>query len=412
MRFLVLERFLAARYLAGAQGRPEGRRFLRFVTVVSIAGVAVGVASLVLALAIVRGFSGEIERKLVGFGAHVQVESLRDAPLDDSEALRASLEQRADVIDVAPVVQDFTLLRRSSRHIEGVSIWGAERVPDFVGANLSAGTATLAPAADRLDGIVLGAALARDLGASPGDRLTAFSPRSDGRTPGSVSARSFRVEGIFETDLADFDALYAFVSIDAARGLFGVGPDQATRLDVRIVDPSAAEPVARDIEESFGFPVMARSIYDVYHSLFSWVRLQQRIIPLVISVIVLVAAFNVIATLLMLILEKTAEIGLLVSIGTSAATVRRTFLLLGLLIGACGAAAGSLLALGMARLQQAYGLIKLPADAYFMRTAPVDPSLGDVVVVAAVTVLLCGASAYLPARFAASVRPVEALKTR
>lgn len=406
------ERFLASRYLTGAQGRPEGRRFLRFVTYVSIAGVAVGVAALLLALSIVRGFSREIENKLVGFGAHVQVESMRDAPLDGARHLEETLTARADVISVAPVIQDFALLRRSNTLIEGVSLWGTRQVPEYVAHTVSSGTASLEVVDSSGSPIVIGAALAQKLGVAPGDRLTAFSPKAVGAAGQAVRAGTFTVVGIFETDLADFDDLYAFVRMDAARDLLSLGSDQVTRFDLRLADPALSDSVARSVEADQGFPVMARTIYEVYRSLFAWVRLQQRIIPLVISVIVIVAAFNIIGTLLMMILEKTGEIGILMSIGSTPASVRRTFLLLGLLIGAVGTGTGEGLAWGIAAIQQSYGIIRLPADAYFMQTAPVELAPGDFLLVGVVTLVLCSASAYLPARFAASIRPIEAIRFR
>ena len=406
------ERFLASRYLTGAQGRPEGRRFLRFVTYVSIVGVAVGVAALLLALSIVRGFSREIENKLVGFGAHVQVESMRDAPLDDARRIEGLLNARLDVISVAPVIQDFALLRRSATRIEGISLWGTDHVPEYVARTVSLGTASLEGGDSTGTPVVIGASLARKLGVAPGDRLTAFSPKGSGAGRQAVRAGSFTVAGVFETDLADFDELYAFVPMKQARDLLSLGPDQVTRFDLRLADPSLADTVARSVEAEFGFPLMARTIYEVYRSLFAWVRLQQRIIPLVISVIVIVAAFNIIGTLLMMILEKTGEIGILMSIGSTPATVRRTFLLLGLLIGGAGTVIGEALAWAIATLQQTYGIIRLPADAYFMQTAPVDMEVGDFVLVAIVTLVLCSASAYLPARFAASIRPIEAIRFR
>ncbi|NNE69395.1 MAG: ABC transporter permease [Rhodothermales bacterium] len=403
------ERFLALRYLTGAVGQDGKRGFLRFVTLVAIGGVAVGVAALLVALAIVRGFSHEIEAKIVGFGAHVQVESLPDAPLSGAAALSASVAEEPGVVQVDPVVQDFVLLRRSSTEVDGASIWGTDRIPAYV-ADRVEGSVRLDTMLSGQPAMVVGAGLAKTLNVSVGDRLTAFSIRNAAtRSAGGVRVAQFRVGGIFETDLADFDELYAFVDMGEARSLVGYGEDEVTRLDLTLEDPGTADAVALSLERKHAYPVMARSIYDVHRSLFAWVDLQEAIIPLVIAVIILVAAFNIIGTLLMIMLEKTREVGVLRSLGASAKRLRRSFLLLGVLIGSVGMVLGEVLALTLSLLQLEFRLIRLPADAYFMNVAPIALNAWDFVLVAILTVTLCGLSAYLPARFVSRIDPMKAI---
>ena len=403
------ERFLAFRYLTGAVGQDGKRGFLRFVTLVAVGGVAVGVAALLIALSIVRGFSQEIEAKIVGFGAHVQLESLPDAPLDAARDLMARAEAQDGVLRADPVVQEFVLLRRSSESVDGASIWGTHRLPGYV-ADRVQGSARLDTLVDGQPVVVVGAGLARTLNVSVGERLTAFSVRNaSGADRGSVRVAQFVVGGIFETDLADFDDIYVFADMDRARDLVAYGPDQVTRLDLTLSEPAGAGDVAREMDRTFEYPVMARSIYEVHRSLFAWVELQEAIIPLVIAVIVLVAAFNIIGTLLMIMLEKTREVGILRSIGASADRLRRSFLLLGVLIGITGLVLGQLLALGLALLQIEFSIIRLPAEAYFMSVAPVALSGWDFLLVAVLTIVLCALSAYLPARFAARVDPMRAI---
>lgn len=411
---LSFERFVAARYLKGAQGRESGRRFLRFVTYVAIGGVAVGVAALLLALSIVRGFSREIEAKIVGFGAHVQVESFQDAPLDRAGRLAGDLAALPGVVDVAPVVTEFALLRRSATDIEGVAVWGTDDAPAYLADHLVDGAFDFAADDEGRPGVVLGAGLAGLLDVDVGDLVTAFSMRNAGAAGAARRPRvkQFRVRGLYETDLANFDELYAFTSLAAARTLLDYRPDEVTRFDLTLADVEQADTVARTIEENFGFPILARTIYDVFRSLFAWVNLQESIIPLVISVIVIVAAFNIIGALLMLILEKTREMGILVSMGASARTLRRLFLGMGLLIGFFGVVIGEAAALALALAQQRYEIIPLPADAYYMTTAPVELNLLDFVWVGVATMLLCALAAYVPARVASRVEPVRAIRFR
>jgi lipoprotein-releasing system permease protein len=412
---------MALRYLKGAEGRAEGRSFLRFITFVAVGGIALGVAALLLSFAIVRGFSQEIQSKLVGVGSHVQVSSyLEDAPLDDADRLEGQLAALDSVTHVMPVVEDFVLLRRSSASIDGVALVGTPRAPQYLSERISDGrfaltadtSARAASGRAPANGLVVGKQLARRLDLAVGDRVTAFSMRSGerGMAVGRPRVTSFTITGIYETSLTNVDDVYVFTHVDAARDLTGVQPNQVSRFDLTLQDVSAADSVADAIEEKFGFPIAARTIYEQYAGLFAWVNLQESIIPLVIGVIVLVAAFNIIGTLLMLILEKTREIGVLQSLGASGQTLKRLFLMLGLLIGVAGTAIGEGLALGLGLLQKKFEIIPLPAEAYYMTTAPVELNALDFVLVAAVTLALCALAAYVPARIAARIEPVRAIR--
>ncbi len=385
------------------------------ITYISIGGVALGVAALILALSIVRGFSQEIEAKIIGFGAQVQVENYRDAPLGSADQLVDMLSTFPEIQHVSPVVQEFVLLRRSSTRIDGASIWGTDALPQYLSESLVSGVASFDQDEEGLYSMVVGAKLAGTLDLEVGDLLTAFSMRNRSGAA-SVSripnVKQFRVSGIFETSLANFDELYVFTDADAARDLLSYRQDEISRLDLTLIDGADPRQVAEKVDADLDFPVMARSIYDVYRSLFAWVNLQEGIIPLVIAIIVLVAAFNIIGTLLMVILEKTREVGILSSMGASASSLKRLFLFLGLYIGITGVAIGETIALVFAWIQIKYSVIPLPEEAYYMSEAPVVLSLFDFILVALITLALCAASSYIPARFAARIEPIRAIQLR
>lgn len=409
-----IESFIARRYLRGAEGRSEGRQFLKLVTYISIGGVALGVASLILALSIVRGFSQEIRSKVIGFGAHVQVESMQDAPLDDSAELVSLVQSIDEVESVSPVIQEFVLLRKSSTDVEGVSIWGTTEVPGFVSSSIVSGDSSLGPDSLGRPGIVIGMKLSRLMSATIGSTMTAFSVNHDSESstlsPPRVS--QFVVRGIYETSLANFDELYVFVAIDRATQLLDYNPDQITRLDVRVREGVDYTEAANKIDQSLAFPSIARPITDVYRSLFAWVKLQESIIPLVISIIVFVAAINIIGTLLMIILEKNSEMGILASLGATAKTRRSIFVHLGLYVGVMGVLMGEIMALLFATIQLNFNVIPLPAEAYYMKYAPIELSIVDFVMVAVATMILCALSSYIPARYAARIEPLQAIRSR
>ena len=406
---------MSLRYLWGAEGQSDGRSFLRFITYVAIGGVTLGVAALLLALAIVRGFSREIENKIVGFGAHIQVSSyVQDEPLEDGGTLGAELSAMDGVLDVSPVVEQPVLLRRSQDQIDGVVLLGMDRVPSYLDEQMENGGDEMLVKGEQPPGLIVGRELATDLGLHVGDRVTAFSLRrtSDGTSGGLQRPRvkQFQVRGIYDTSLQNIDDVYIFGDLETARWLGTVSDSSVTRFNLTVRDPSRIDSLAATIENRFGFPVSARTIYQQYAGLFAWVDLQQSIIPLVIGVIVVVAAFNIIGTLLMLILEKTREIGVLKSLGTSSGTLKRLFLILGLLIGGVGAGFGAMLALSLSLIQQQFGIIALPAEAYYMSTAPIGVNPWDYILVVSITLLLCGLAAYVPARVAARVEPVRAIR--
>lgn len=414
----LFEYFMASRYLRGAEGRAEGRSFLRFVIYVAIGGVALGVAALLLSLAIVRGFSQEITEKIIGFGAHIQVQShFQNEPLDNAASIRSEIEATGGVTRTAPMIQDVVLLRRTSTSIDGVRLLGTDDPPSYLNRHLKTGTFRLQNPESEHPPLVVGAALADRLGLQQGQVVTAFSLRTgEGRGQSFQLQRprvkQFEVTGVYETSLSNIDDHFVFTDLKTARRLVGMPPNAVSRFDVSIGDISEADSVAADIERTLGFPASARTIYQIqpYASLFAWVNLQQGIIPLVIGVIVIVAAFNIVGTLLMLILEKTREIGVLQSLGTSQRTLKRLFLSLGLLIGGIGTGIGSTLALVLGYIQLRFEVIPLPAEAYYMTTAPIALNPVDYLVVAVVTVALCGLAAYIPARVAARIEPVRAIR--
>jgi lipoprotein-releasing system permease protein len=385
---------------------------------VAIGGVALGVAALLLSLAIVRGFSQEITNKIIGFGSHIQVQSyFRDRPLEDASALQEKILATDGVRRAAPIVDDVVLLRQSDRSIDGVRLLGAATAPSYLARHVTRGSFRLAPSDAQASPLVVGASLADRLGLEVGARVTAFSLRrtQEGGAPTQMRpprVRQFEVAGIFETSLSNIDDNFAFTGLSTARSLVGLSPGTVTRFDVTVREIGAVDSVAARVDRAVGFPASARTIYEIqpYASLFAWVDLQQGIIPLVIGVIVIVAAFNIIGTLLMLILEKTREIGVLQSLGTSQTTLKRLFLALGLCIGAVGTGIGSITALTLGGIQQQFELIPLPAEAYYMTTAPIALNPVDYLLVGGVTLVLCGLAAYIPARVAARVEPVRAIR--
>lgn len=408
---LAFEWFIALRYVGGAQGRAGGTRFLRFVALVAVGGVAVGVAALLLALMIVRGFGQEIEDKIVSFGSHVRVEHYLDSPLGQADTLAARLAEFEGVETITPVRTGFVLLRAGSE-IEGMVLNGVpEGSQAALQERLVAGRFSFAPDSAGRAGVVLGRAMAQQLAVGLGDPVLGLA--TTGLEQGAFARPrvvNLHVAGLYETGLADFDRNFAYTDFEAAGRLIGLADDAVSRFDLTLSSIRDADATALAIDQALGFPILARSIYRVQANLFAWINLQRNIIPLVIGVIVLVAAFNIIGLLLMVMLEKTREIGVLRSMGATAAQVQRLFIALGFLVGVIGTGAGLLLALALGLIQERFGIIPLPQEAYYIDTAPVELYAGDFVLVSAVALVLCTLAAYIPARTASRIEPVRAIR--
>ncbi|MDE2731211.1 MAG: ABC transporter permease [Bacteroidota bacterium] len=407
--------FVAWRYLRGVQGRDGDRRFLRFILIIAVGGVAIGVAALLLALAIVRGFSEEIEAKIIGFGAHIQIENVRNEPLDQAETLTAHVIRHEAVAYVQPVVSEFALLRRSAREIDGVNLWGTDMLPTYLQGAIVDGSRALGEDSSGATRLIMGRSLADRLQLEIGETVTMLSTRTlSGSAAELVRARprfkQLTVTGIFETSLADFDETYVFTHIDAARQFLAYASDEVTRLDVMLHDAAQAPDIVRDLDGELGLGVLSRTIYEIYRGLFAWVSLQEAIIPLVIGILIVVAAFNIMGILLMVVLEKTREIGILTAMGTTRRGIRHLYMLLGGLIGGAGTAAGISLALVLCLLQMRFGIIPLPAEAYYISVAPVSLRWTDFVLVGMIALVLCTASSYFPARYASRIDPIRVIR--
>lgn len=398
--------FIARRYLRSR--RHSG--FFSFITAIAILGVTLGTAALVIALSVLGGFEKEITEKVVGFTAHVQVLGFQNQPVPDSPRKAMLIEDSiAGVTAVAPFVAREALVR-SRESVDGVFLKGVDPVRDLsaAGRYIVAGSYDVSREAGSLPRIVLGRKLAAKLALDVGDRVTVFGIGA-GLDPGQVRARQFRVSGVYESGMAEYDDVYAFTSLEDARVVFQMGA-AISGYDVMLADPDSAAAVAEQIRALLGYPHYARTVHQNYRNLFTWIELQKKPVPIILGLIIIVATVNIIGTLLMMVLEKTREIGALMAMGATRGGVTRIFLRQGLFIAVAGTAAGDVLAFVLCYLQQEFRILSLPSDIYFMSSVPVLLRPEDFLVVSCISIALCLASALVPARLASRLHPVAALR--
>jgi len=399
-------RFIADRYLSSR--RNAG--FFSFIAAIAITGVALGTATLIIALSVLGGFEREITEKVVGFTSHVQVTGFQNLPLKDYQETVSRLEDAFPVVTaVSPYVAREALIRSRSG-IDGILLKGVEPARDNSAAQkyMIDGAYSLAHPQGSPAALVIGRKLASRLGVHVGDKVVVF---GIGRLleGGQARAMQFRITGIYESGMAEYDDVYAYTDLGEAQILFQLG-DAVTGYDLHLSNVDSAAAVAERISDLLGYPHYARTVFDAYRNLFSWIELQKKPIPIILGLIIIVATVNIIGTLLMMVLDKTREIGVLASLGATRWGITSIFLRQGLRIALVGTGAGNLLAFGLCFAQMEFRFFSLPSDIYFMTSVPILLRWEYFAVVSGVTIALCLLSALIPARLASSVNPVTAIR--
>jgi lipoprotein-releasing system permease protein len=416
------ELFVARRYLT-AKGKDT---FLSVITLISIGGVTVGVMTLVVVMSVMNGFEIDLREKILGTTAHITVLHIGREGIADYPAVEAKVEKIEGVEAVAPFVYVEGIL--SSKHdsigavIRGVDMEShrnistiedkiVEGTMDFDAAKETGLEAKLGGYVPPADGIVLGVELAHNLGVDINDTVTLISPQVvwNPLAPIPPKMKNFRVVGIFDVGMYEFDSSLAYIDLKTAQDFLGI-PDKVNGLEVKVEDVFAAPAVSARINEAVGLPYFARDWTVTHEQLWTMLALERHTMFIILSLIVLVAAFNILSTLIMIVIEKTGEIGIMKAMGATNGAVVRIFVLKGLIIGSVGTALGLAAGLVLCEVLKKYQFVKLPAEVYAMRTLPVVVQPTDVVLICLVALAISVAATIYPAWRAARLEPVEAIQ--
>ncbi len=405
------ELLVASRYLRAR--RKEA--VISIITVISVAGVAAGVMALVIALAVTNGFRNTLQRNMVSAMAHIDVMSRR--PLDGIENWR-DLEERIrklpHVVAVAPALYMPVLLsgpvNAKAVEIKGIDV-DAELAITGALRHLKAGTLErLRDANANPPGIILGTRLAADTGMILNSRVKVTSPEGKMTFFGPIpSTSNFYVSGLFEIDFSDFDDGWAFTSIQAAQKALSL-QDVVNQIEVNVDDLNKADEYARQIEKAIGPQYTTTTWMDLNKQLFSALNLERVVTMIVIGLILLVAALNILITLVMLVMEKYRDIAILMSMGARASQVRRIFILQGMLIGAVGSAIGLIAGYSICYFAGKYHWIKLPEAVYPISYLPFEARWADGIWIAGVAIFVSFLATLYPAKSATRIAPAEVLR--
>ncbi|SMO89248.1 ABC transporter permease [Gracilimonas mengyeensis] len=401
------EWYLALRYFKGSR---KGSGFLSFIKYMSIAGVAIGAAGLLIALSVVHGFKSTINGKIMDFAPHITLVSYAGSPIHRADTLLTALDQFPEIETKQAIIQGQVMVQTRDA-VNGTALKGVDlEEPEYgISGYITKGTYQLGADSTGMPGIVMGAKLAESLQAEIGSVITSYTIEGIPSLINSPEIKQFRLNAIYETGIERFDDTFALVARDHARQLFSYRSNQADGIEIRVSNPEQIPAVRQKLEEEIGFPYFPETIYGVFANIFAWVELQENMIPLVISGMIIVAAFNLIGAILMMVLERTRDIGILKTMGSKSKTIRRVFMLEGLFVAGVGLSIGIAISLLFYFLQTNYQIIPLSQENYYMSYAPVEPHALDFLIVSLVTFLLCALASWIPARVAANTDPVKVI---
>lgn len=409
-----LEWFIGRRYLASRRGT----RFLSLITLIAIGGVSVGVMALIVVTAVMTGLQSDLRDKILGVNPHIWVMTFGEGMrMDDWEPALARVRTVNGVRAAAPFIHTEVGITNRANYSEGAILRGIDAYqpgPSVTDIGSTIRTHDMLPVRTRsgLPPIVLGEALATRASVLPGDTLVVVSFQNSRVSPvGGLmpSMRQFEVTGTFRTGMYEYDNKFLYTTIPAAQELTGMGK-AVSGIEVRVPDPLQATEVARRIVDRLGIPYRTDDWKTMNAALFSALKLEKLAMELILLLIVVVAAFNIVSTLVMVVADKTREIGILKSMGLGSRRVLRIFMIQGLVIGLVGSLLGGGGGLLLNFLIDRYELIKIPGDIYFVSHLPVRSDPQDVVTILVSTILISFAATIYPALQAARLTPVEAIR--
>ncbi|MBN1546606.1 MAG: lipoprotein-releasing ABC transporter permease subunit [Syntrophaceae bacterium] len=420
------ELFISLRYLRARRKQV----FVSIITFISIAGILLGVAALIIVLAVMNGFETDLRNKILGVNAHVVLMEYSGAMRDYSKVIN-SVSDIDGVAGATPFVYGQAMLKNGS-NVSGVVIRGIEtdsasrvlqinrmqegKMVDLAEVNRQA--LKLAPALKELPGVVLGKELAKNLGVGLYDTVSIISPMGIATPMGLVPRiKKFLIVGIFDSGFYEYDSTLVFLSLADSQAFLNMD-NLVTGVEIRLRDIYQADRVAAAISARLGYPYWVRTWMEMNKNLFSALKLEKRVMAIILSLIVLVAAFNIITTLIMVVMEKHRDIAILKSMGASAKGIMKIFIFQGVTIGFIGTSLGCALGLAVALnlseislfIEGLFGFKILPGDVYYLSELPSRVNYGDVVLIALGTLLISFLSTIYPSWRASKLDPAETLR--
>jgi lipoprotein-releasing system permease protein len=400
-KFYIAKRFLFSK---------KESKFISFITYFYILGVTLGVAALIIAVSILNGFEKEIKDKVAGLVSHIQITSFSSEGVENPDEIISLLKDKvSDITAISPYVQKEAVIRYKDR-VEGIILKGIDPQSDVSTSRnkIIRGDPNLISKDTIFSNLIIGDKLAKKLGVDVGSKVIIFGLTGIPSPFNQPKLKQFKVTGIYETGLRDYDDVLIYTDLKTAQKLFSFR-NNVYGIEIKIKDIDKAEEIVNEIKRYVDYPNYPRSLFKVYRGLFSWVELQKAPTPVILALIIVVAVFNIVGTLLMLILEKTQSIGILKSLGASSANIRFIFLLDGLIIGLIGIFLGIVLGVGLSLLELKFKFFKLP-DIYYMKSVPILLEVDKIILISVITLVLVFIATLIPSHIASKFEPIKSLR--
>jgi lipoprotein-releasing system permease protein len=419
------EFFISKRYLRAKRKQV----FVSIITFISIFGIFLGVAALIIVLAVMNGFETDLRTKILGIKSHIELTADIGGSMKNYPKVQELIAGTEGVVASTPFIYTQAMIRNGNG-VSGVVIRGLDTQSAFKVINLgkiregSIEYLNKIPQelsrkySEQIGGIVIGKEMARNMGIFLYDTITIISPVGISTPMGMMPRmKKFAVVGIFESGFYEYDSTLAYLSLRNCQDFLQMG-DSVTGIDIKVDDIYKADSIARRIQSKLGFPFWANNWMQMNKNLFAALKLEKRVMFIILSLIVLVAAFNIISALIMIVMEKNKDIAILKSMGATSRGIMKIFIYQGLIVGVIGTFLGCIAGLSVAlNLQQISLFVEkifhfkiLPGDVYYLSELPSQVNYGDIIVIIIGTVIVCFLSTIYPSLRASRLDPAEALR--
>jgi len=398
--------YIAKRYLFSK----KESKFVSFITYIAIIGITLGVATLIIAVSILNGFEKDIKDKVAGLVAHIQITSFLPEGVENyKETIKKITDSIPEVTGISPFVQREAVIR-FKENIEGIILKGIVQETDISTARnkIISGEFNITPIDTIYSRLLVGDKLAQKLNLKVGSKAIVFGLQGIPSPFNPPKIKQFIVSGIYETGLREYDDVMIYTDLKTTQKMFNF-KNAVTGIEIRVKDIDNVEKIVLKLKNLLDYPAYPRSLFKLYKGLFTWVELQKAPTPIILGLIIIVATFNIVGTLLMLILEKTQSIGILKSLGANSKNVMTIFLYDGLIIGVIGIILGNILGLSLCFLELKFKFFKLP-DIYYMKNVPILIQPEYIILISIITIVLVFLATIIPSYLASRFEPVKSLR--